>query len=103
MILSIPSHVARLCALLVLLALFSPGFHAEKAEIKPKTLEDLFGTTGNKFAGAIGFQTREANRNPEAIAGYGLGIDDVVVEWREFTLEEDTTDCRSTERYSAPR
>ena len=54
----------------------------------PSTLEDLFGTTGNKFAGAIGFMTREANASPEAVAGYGLGIDDVVVEWREFTLEE---------------
>lgn len=59
------------------------------------TLEDTFGDVGNHFQGAIGFQNREAaNPNdPEAQSGYGLGVDDVVLYWREFTLDEDTHDC----------
>jgi hypothetical protein len=58
------------------------------------TLEDAYGETGEFFRAAVGFRNREpAPGAPEADPGYGLGIDDMVVEWREFTLVEDATDC----------
>jgi len=58
------------------------------------TLEDLYGDTGDRFQAAFGFDTREARPGaPEAQPGFGLSIDDVVIEWREFVLVPDETDC----------
>ena len=58
------------------------------------TLEDLFGDTANTFQAAIGFIAFEGTPNTPAPAqSYGLAVDDMVVAWREFTLEQDTTDC----------
>ena len=55
--------------------------------------EDFFGDTGDTFQAAIGFINFEGTPASEATQSYGLGVDDMVVKWREFTLEEDTTDC----------
>jgi len=43
------------------------------------TFEDLYGVTGNRFRGAIGFRTRQSFGPEPAITGYGLGIDDAVI------------------------
>jgi hypothetical protein len=62
------------------------------------TLEDIYGDTGDFFQGSIGLWNFEAGpTDPAPPIGYGMGVDDVVVEWREFTLEQDTTDCASGE------
>ena len=52
------------------LVLAAPSARTEEDRPKAATLEDLFGPTGNKFAGSIGFMVREANAVPEAIVGY---------------------------------
>lgn len=63
-----------------------------------KTLEDLYGDTGQFFQGSIGFWNFEAGPgDPPPPVGYGIAIDDVVVEWREFSLVQDTTDCAAGE------
>ncbi|MBP7146104.1 MAG: S8 family serine peptidase [Acidobacteria bacterium] len=46
------------------------------------TLEDLWGPTGTAWAGEIGWGVFEGLSDP-AIRGYGMGIDDMVVEWQE--------------------
>ena len=68
-------------------------------DMRFSTLEDIFGPTGNRFQGAIGFlnfETDDAGGNPTT-PGFGLTVDDVVVEWREFTLVEDTVTCIGAE------
>ena len=60
------------------------------------TLEDIYGDTGNTFQAAIGFRTVEGTLGNEAQQGYGLAVDDMVIKWREFTLEEDLTDCETS-------
>jgi hypothetical protein len=63
-------------------------------DLRFSTLEDEYGPTGEYFRAAIGLRTREpAPSSPAAEPGYGLGVDDMVVEWREFTLVEDAADC----------
>jgi len=57
------------------------------------TLEDRYGYTRDRFQAAFGFQTLQAGGSTEARPGFGLSIDDVVIEWREFTLAPDATDC----------
>ena len=58
------------------------------------TFEDDLGETGSYFQGAITLLNLQADGPDSAPAlGYGIGVDDVVVEWREFTLVEDVTDC----------
>ena len=54
-------------------------------------------TPATTFQAAIGFVNFEGWL-PSGIAqpGYGLAVDDMVVKWREFTLEEDTTDCATS-------
>ncbi len=66
------------------------------AEARFQTLEDFFGDTGDTFQAAIGFVSFEGTPSSEATQSYGLGVDDMVVKWREFTLEEDTTDCATS-------
>ena len=63
------------------------------------TLEDIFGPTGERFQGAIGllnFETDDPLGNP-VTPGFGLAVDDVFVEWREFTLVDDATACIAAE------
>ena len=62
-------------------------------EMRFFTLEDLFGDTGNTFQASIGFINFEGTPTNQAQQSYGLAIDDMVVKWREVSLEEDETDC----------
>jgi hypothetical protein len=58
------------------------------------TLEDIYGDSGNSFQGGLGMLTFQGTGAVlEPGAGYGLGIDDMVVQWREFLLEQDETSC----------
>ncbi len=59
------------------------------------TLADIAGPAGERFQGALGIHNFESDGNNPAVEGYGWGIDDMVIEWREFTLVPDTTDCLS--------
>jgi hypothetical protein len=57
------------------------------------TLEDIYGLSGNAFQGAIGFITDEGTPGTVPQAGFGIVIDDMTLQWREFDLQEDTTEC----------
>ena len=57
------------------------------------TLEDFYGDAGNTFQGALGFVVFQGEVANASVSSYGEAIDDMVVEWREFTLVEDATDC----------
>jgi hypothetical protein len=65
-------------------------------DMRFNTLEDLFGDTGNRFQGAIGFQNREAQGMDEAASSFGMSVDDVVLTWREFSLGADQTNCATS-------
>ncbi len=89
-----PSRVGRAAGCLCIAALASWGAADAGESVCPRTLEDIYGPTGNSFQGAIGFlnfEARSSQNLPET--GFGLAIDDVVVEWREFRLDGDTTSC----------
>ena len=62
-------------------------------DMRFNTLEDIYGDTGNTFQAAVSILNFDANTSPEAVTGFGLAVDDMKIEWREFTLEEDATDC----------
>ena len=70
------------------------GEHDEGA-VPPayRTLEDFYGDTGETFQAAVGFVNFEGTAQVPAKKDYGLAIDDMFVEWREFTLEQDASDC----------
>ncbi len=57
------------------------------------TLEDIYGDTGNTFQGALGFVNQQGEVGYLAKGGFGESIDDMVIEWREFTLQVDSTNC----------
>jgi len=87
---------AAVCALALALV---PGMAAHEGDRaagagkpRPSTLEDLYGDTGNTFQGALGFVNMQG-KSTAAQGGFGHAIDDMVIEWREFTLEPDSTDC----------
>ena len=56
------------------------------------TLEDTLGDSGNSFQGALGFLVIEGTTIPPQ-PGFGAAVDDMVVQWREFRLVKDTTEC----------
>ncbi|MCP3978373.1 MAG: S8 family serine peptidase [bacterium] len=58
-------------------------------------LEDLFGPTGDTFRAAVGMINYEKAEpeDPNPALGYGVAVDDMLVEWREFELVDDATDC----------
>ena len=65
-------------------------------DMRLDTLEDIYGPSGQTFQGALGFYLDEDNNattDPNARAEFGVAIDDMVVEWREFRLDTDTTTC----------
>ncbi len=66
-------------------------------DLRAGTFEDLYGETGNRFQGAITFINLQAPTGDDdpAAQAYGLAIDDMEVEWEEFTLVDDATDCAS--------
>jgi len=62
-------------------------------DLRFSTLEDIYGDAGNSFQGALGFWEQEGISGNQPSAGYGVGVDDMVIEWREFSLAKDTTSC----------
>jgi hypothetical protein len=57
------------------------------------TLEDLYGDAGKLYEAAFGFFVAEGTTSGTPTPGYGLAIDDVVLEWDESHPIEDETDC----------
>ena len=57
------------------------------------TLEDLYGDGGNSFQGAIGYWVQEGITGSQPMPGYGVAIDDMVIEWREVSRAKDATQC----------
>ena len=66
---------------------------ARDAGPRPATLEDLFGPTGDLFQGALTFINFESDVATQPRSGYGWGVDDMIVQWREFRLDKDQSDC----------
>jgi hypothetical protein len=61
------------------------------------TLEDIFGATGERWQASISIQNNQADAGEQqAKTGFGMAVDDVVVEWKEFNLVPDTTDCATS-------
>ncbi len=58
-------------------------------------LEDRIGDTGTAFRGAFGFEVTQKALpgDPDPRPGFGAAVDDVVLEWREYTLVEDAAGC----------
>ncbi len=61
----------------------------------PNTIEDIYGDTGNFFKAAIAIRADEKDSpdEPDPAVGYGLGVDDVVLMWREYSLVGDPWSC----------
>jgi hypothetical protein len=59
-------------------------------DMRFSTLEDIY---GNSFQGSLGLFAVESDDSTEAGGGYGWAVDDMHFEWKEFTLDEDVTDC----------
>jgi hypothetical protein len=62
-------------------------------DLRFTTLEDLYGDAGNSFQGALGFWEQEGISGSQPSPGYGVGVDDMVIEWREVALTKDLTTC----------
>ena len=63
-------------------------------EMRFGTLEDVYGDSGNSFQGAIGFYNQQGTPAQAVPAnGYGIGLDDMVVQWKEFQARKDQTSC----------
>jgi hypothetical protein len=59
------------------------------------TLEDFYGDTGTRFQAALSFYNSEpvtSTISPNT-SGYGIGVDDMFISWKESRLDEDTTLC----------
>ncbi|RMF71187.1 MAG: hypothetical protein D6738_14425 [Acidobacteria bacterium] len=54
------------------------------------TLDDFYGPTGDSWAGELGFLVAEPEGNDAALQSYGIGVDDMVVEWIESHPIDDT-------------
>jgi hypothetical protein len=68
---------------------------AKPADTPVATLEDFYGDTGKRFQAAVSFYNREpitSTFNPN-VNGYGIGVDDMFISWKESRLDEDTTAC----------
>jgi len=61
------------------------------------TFEDGQGEDGIRYQGAVGYMVNESNTTvgPQ-VKGYGVAIDDMVMEWKEVRLDEDTTTTCTT-------
>ncbi len=51
------------------------------------TLEDLYGQSGNNYQAALGFNVFEGSASQQPVKSYGVGVDDMVVEWKEVHLD----------------
>ena len=86
---------ALLTATIVLAGDAEPKKDDKPKEAKPATLEDFYGDTGTRFQAALSFYNKEpisTTFNPNT-AGYGIGIDDMFISWKESRLDEDLTVC----------
>ncbi len=68
---------------------------ANGPDMRYSTLEDFYGDSGRKFQAAMGFYTQEGTPSGQPSAGFGVAFDDQVIEWREFRLDADTTNCNT--------
>ncbi|NJN63633.1 MAG: hypothetical protein HC882_01325 [Acidobacteria bacterium] len=48
------------------------------------TLEDLYGPEGQAWQGEVGLLVSEPEGNTAAVPSYGIGIDDMVLQWKEI-------------------
>jgi hypothetical protein len=63
-------------------------------DLRFATLEDIYGEAGNSFQGSLGFWAQEGlTGGNQPVAAYGVGVDDMVLEWREYSLAKDSTSC----------
>ncbi|MCP3979171.1 MAG: S8 family serine peptidase [bacterium] len=64
-------------------------------DMRFSNLEDRFGETGDTFVAALGMVNLEkvSAVNPDPQTGFGVAVDDMVIEWREYQLVTDSTDC----------
>jgi hypothetical protein len=87
----------RLCALAILAGTALLAGDAEKKSdtAKVATLEDFYGDTGTRFQAALSFYNREpfGSTITPSVSGYGIGVDDMFISWKESRLDEDTTVC----------
>jgi hypothetical protein len=61
------------------------------------TFEDTYGDDGINWQGAVGYMVNEAIPGyPPQAKGYGVAIDDMVLEWKEVGIVEDTTTTCAT-------
>jgi hypothetical protein len=68
-------------------------------DMRVTLLEDLYGDTGAAFQAAFtmfNFE-KDSPNDPDPEIGYGIGLDDVVIQWREFELVQDASDCAAGE------
>ena len=66
---------------------------ANGPDMRYTTLEDFYGDSGKKFQASMGFYTQEGTPSAQPTAGFGVAFDDPVIEWREYRLDQDTTNC----------
>ncbi len=59
------------------------------------TIEDIYGDSGDFFKAAVAIRNDEKDSpdEPDPAVGYGFGVDDVVLTWREFSKVADTVNC----------
>ncbi|MCP3981019.1 MAG: S8 family serine peptidase [bacterium] len=71
--------------------------HYNGPDMRFNNLADLFGPAGDRFQAGIGMLNFEKSSpaDPDPATGFGLSIDDVVFEWREFELVDDQTNCNA--------
>jgi hypothetical protein len=77
---------------------YGPGRNHSAGEFRYFTLEDRGQGAANEwFQAAVTMINLEAWGGQSPAIGYGLGIDDMVLEWREYALAQDTSDCGAGE------
>jgi len=76
---------------------------AELSSVRPahapppvRTLEDIYGPSGDSFQAALGFRVFEGDNQVAPTTSYGVGVDDMRIAWREYKLVEDATDCATS-------
>ncbi|HEX6852516.1 MAG TPA: hypothetical protein VF139_14050 [Candidatus Polarisedimenticolaceae bacterium] len=66
---------------------------ANGIDMRFTTLEDVFGDSGDQFQVGFSMINLESGTSTAAVGGFGVAIDDVVMEWREFRQDKDSTVC----------
>src|SRR3989337_886985 len=75
---------------MLLLAVVEP----EPMTAGENTVEDIYGSSAESFQAAVGFRVVEGNVwEGAAQTSFGASVDDMVLEWREFTLIGDAAEC----------